>query len=485
MSYFTNLRCNDWDLDEAINALLSGCIDKNEAIQKVKQQLLELITNVNINAQAKKKAVYLLKKLPPAESTSSTMESAISYSTYNMNDSSNIGNINNYINNYGKRVNDIFNTPGGENSEFVNKLLKTTTPNQENEDLYDLQNNEGLEDEDKLQENVIFVEEDLVEKYSKLNSIIKDWKAKQNYEPLIHKQQLLYYNIIDTSLNTSPLTKEDLDWITKIDNKVYIPLPHTEPLDFNLNDCTSFKSLKKFYDNNKHKIPYVIKKIIKTYINQRYEEHVNLFTDYKQKEDDYKFHFIAPLFKALFGLNENIKKAWGESSVGKTKVDGLLSIVDDEGLIAMFSAVEVSGPWYLVDNNHFMKDKKKLAKNLKLMLNAIYKLNISGGSNITKIKMYGIQLYQKQFYIYSLQMICPKLYTFKEELRFDYPTSPALFRSQLPIFFKNMLFMKNCIESSLENILNYMNDTDAVCSGNASDERFTDSPNDSPQKNKN
>lgn len=159
MSYFTNLRCNDWDLDEALNLLLSDSKDENEAYQKLKQQLLELVANVNINALAKKKAEFLLKKLPSVESTSSTMESAISYNTYNMKDNSNIGNVNNYINDNGKRVNDIFNTPGGENTEFVNKLLKTTIPNQENEDLYDLQDNEGLEDEEQLQENVIFAEE--------------------------------------------------------------------------------------------------------------------------------------------------------------------------------------------------------------------------------------------------------------------------------------------------------------------------------------
>lgn len=78
-------------------------------------------------------------------------------------------------------------------------------------------------------------------------------------------------------------------------------------------------------------------------INQRYEEHVNLFTGYKQKEDDHKFHFIAPLFKSLFGLNECIKKDWGESFVfGMTKVDGLLSIFDDECVVAILSTVEVS-----------------------------------------------------------------------------------------------------------------------------------------------
>ena len=128
------------------------------------------------------------------------------------------------------------------------------------------------------------------------------------------------------------------------------------------------------------------------------------------------------------------------------------------------------------------KDRKKLAKNLKLMINNIYKLNISGGSHITKIKLYGVQLYQKQFYIYSLQMFCPKVYVFKEELRFDYPTSPALFRSRLPLFFKNMLYMKNCIESSLENIMIYINATDTARSSN---EHFTDSTNNSPVKKKN
>lgn len=133
--------------------------DENEVYQKLKQQLLELVTNVNINALAKKKAGLLLKKLPSVERTSSTIDSAIGYYTYNMKDNSNIGNVNNYINDNGKRANDIFNTPGGDNTEFVNKLLKTTIPNQENEDLYDLQDNEDLEDEEQLQENVIFAEE--------------------------------------------------------------------------------------------------------------------------------------------------------------------------------------------------------------------------------------------------------------------------------------------------------------------------------------
>lgn len=91
-------------------------------------------------------------------------------------------------------------------------------------------------------------------------------------------------------------------------------------------------------------------------INQKYEENVNLFTDTSQKEDDYKFHFIAPLFKALFRHNNNIKKEWSESTISRIKVDGLLSLLDGEdGIVSLLSIVEVSGPWSITDNNHFMR----------------------------------------------------------------------------------------------------------------------------------
>lgn len=86
---------------------------------------------------------------------------------------------------------------------------------------------------------------------------------------------------------------------------------------------------------------------------------MNLFADITQKENDYKLHFVAPLYKALFRQNQFIKKEWGESTVGKTKVDGLLSVLDEEGVITALSIVEVSGPWSVTNNNHFMKDKKK------------------------------------------------------------------------------------------------------------------------------
>lgn len=210
---------------------------------------------------------------------------------------------------------------------------------------------------------------------------------------------------------------------------------------------------------------------------------MNLFADINQKENDYKLHFIAPLYKALFRQNQLIKKEWGESPVGKTKVDGLLSILDEEGVITVLSVVEVSGPWSVINNNHFMKDKKKIAKNLKLIMNQIYNMNIAGGSNIKKVKLYGLQIYAKNFYVYSLQLIHPKLYLFKEEMKFNYPVSPSFFRSQLSVFITNMLNVQSLIESSLENVLSFLND-DSIASSQEYDqvEKYIDSTENSPQK---
>jgi hypothetical protein len=182
----------------------------------------------------------------------------------------------------------------------------------------------------------------------------------------------------------------------------------------------------------------------------------------------------------LFRKNERIKKEWGETTVGRTRVDGLLSILDEEGILTMFSVVELSGPWYTTNNNHFLKDKNKIAKNLKLILNYIYKMNKNAGSKIKHVKVYGLQAYKKTFYVYSLQSMHPKLYLFKKEEQFDYPTSPSYFQSQLIPFIKNLLLFKSLVESSVENILQFLNTNQT----DNSEQNFIDSTDNSPIKKK-
>jgi hypothetical protein len=129
--------------------------------------------------------------------------------------------------------------------------------------------------------------------------------------------------------------------------------------------------------------------------------------------------------------------------------------------------------------------KTKITKNLKLILNQIYKLNFKGGSNIRNVKFFGVQVYSKHFYVYSLQCINPKLYLFKQEMRFGYLTSPTYFRSQLGPFIKNMLTLKSLVDkSSVENVLvAFINDE--LFGENEGDEKYIESLENSLQKKKN
>lgn len=116
-------------------------------------------------------------------------------------------------------------------------------------------------------------------------------------------------------------------------------------------------------------------------------------------------------------------------SVGRTKVDGLLSLVDEERVVCPVSAIEISGLPFVVDNSHFMKDHIKIAKNLKYLLNKICYLNCQDRNNIARNRLDVMQAYQKKFGVYSIPVAGPKLYKHKQEMCFTYPTSPTYFKN--------------------------------------------------------
>ncbi|KAI8092129.1 uncharacterized protein B0P05DRAFT_216927 [Gilbertella persicaria] len=494
MSYFETKLCNDWSYPEACKFYVHLYKDDKVAFQQMKKDLFTITENPNYNSFTRKKANLFATKIPISsiETDSYSNSNLLSSNSTPSNQTFYMGNqntVNNVINNNGKRAadqDDPFSQPGEENSRFFNKLLKTYC---EEDDPSSNETEEEVEDDAlNIEDDLIFQEEIVYEngendELSAIADFVKLWKVTAEHQPLIHKQVLLYYNIIDLSLDgIPPLTSKCLEFIKSLKTTTYKIPTQVHPLNLDFSSCHTFSRFKSFYDNEKSKLPYSVKKMIKTYLNQKYEENVNLFADIGQKENDYKLHFVAPLYKALFRQNQLIKKEWGESLVGKTKVDGLLSILDEEGVITTLSVIEVSGPWSVTNKTHFLKDKKKIAKNLKLIMNQIYYMNTTGGSRIKKVKLYGLQLYKKNFHVYSLQLICPKLYVFKEEMKFDYPTSPSFFRSQLPIFMTNMLTLKSLIESSLENVLLFLNDDETDCSEEY--DRFIDSTENSPQDKK-
>ena len=60
-----------------------------------------------------------------------------------------------------------------------------------------------------------------------------------------------------------------------------------------------------------------------------------------------------------------------------------------------FSVVEVSGPPKDPEHSHYIGDRNKIAKNLKIILNYI-RIKYPGNFQLfRKIKVYGIQIYSK------------------------------------------------------------------------------------------
>ncbi|KAI9351652.1 hypothetical protein BD770DRAFT_147101 [Pilaira anomala] len=167
MSYFTSTKWNEWTYEIALKYYIDNYEDKNEAYRNMEKHLKEVVDDINRKPLIKKKAEFLLNKLPPVESTCQTPENIHNHNTFHMNDNSNV-NYSNYINENGKRV---YAVDGSENEEFLQRLLKTANTSQGEE----------------------------------------AWKVDQIYERKIHKQQLLYYNIIDLDLKNSPIAKQDLD----------------------------------------------------------------------------------------------------------------------------------------------------------------------------------------------------------------------------------------------------------------------------------
>lgn len=76
-----------------------------------------------------------------------------------------------------------------------------------------------------------------------------------------------------------------------------------------------------------------------------------------------------------------------------TKIDG---IIMDEVYNLEVALIEVSGPNWKVDTNHFYEDRKKMAKNLKCMYKNLVNLK-TGVSLVSRkeLKVYGFHFYCK------------------------------------------------------------------------------------------
>jgi len=139
-------------------------------------------------------------------------------------------------------------------------------------------------------------------------------------------------------------------------------------------------------------------------------EDINLLLD-PMSEGTYINSVLSPILDRFFVKNKRYwRVSYGETclkasakdrnlqkddyerrSTGK-KIDAIITLREEN---EEFSVIEVSGPPMKNDWSHFNRDWLKIAKMLKTIQNHFAELN--PGSNITSIKLYGLQAYCKFF----------------------------------------------------------------------------------------
>nr|CAG8465896.1 8316_t:CDS:2 [Entrophospora candida] len=163
-------------------------------------------------------------------------------------------------------------------------------------------------------------------------------------------------------------------------------------------------------------------------------EDVNLFLD-PMSEGTYIVNVLAPILGYFFIKN---KKDWlasyGETCLKASAKDGNSQKTDDERrssgkkidtIISMreedkeFSVTEVSGPPMKNDWAHFKGDRMKITKMLKTLMNQFAELSPS--SDITLVRLYGLQSYLNELTIYEFQLKYTEIYTMEATLTFSLP----------------------------------------------------------------
>jgi hypothetical protein len=177
-------------------------------------------------------------------------------------------------------------------------------------------------------------------------------------------------------------------------------------------------------------------------------------THFNRSKEVYTDNLVYPLINTIFNRESFIRKEKKGTIIHEIKTDILLSLMFHDIQISKFSVIEVSGNW--CNQNRFTMDRNDIAKNLKVILNGIYRKNTLGGNHITNVKLYGLQIYEGQFYVYSLQLICPRLYLFKQEMRFDYPSSMIRDPSKFDSFVENLFAYRSLVLSSMNSLLKFL-----------------------------
>ncbi|KAL7320240.1 hypothetical protein PS15m_000149 [Mucor circinelloides] len=333
-------------------------------------------------------------------------------------------------------------------------------------------------------------------------------KHSLRHAPDFHKKDLLCYSIIDLvsskkqsvhkALTTAQIEKCKQDYKSN-----FFVSEEASLFTKKIMKRAKSTSLKQALKNTKNAInlqpdtplkaqTHAICKIVKTFA-AALENNGNKLNG-SCNETKYTFFFLYPVIKHLlysapfnFKLGEShlqcaIKTTDDdEAADAGPKIDIIMS--HKENGLAL-SVVEVSGPNYKTNKNHFVGDRNKITKNLKAILRQIQK-TCSAPDIVAfkKIKVYGLQVYKNKLYIYSLSQISFSYYLFILEKTIEIPSSPGLLYQQLPGFLASISYLVNIYEDMNANIMKFFDDSNTHAMPIYSNSEAS-TPNVSPKKQK-
>ncbi|CAH1768430.1 6566_t:CDS:2, partial [Entrophospora sp. SA101] len=279
---------------------------------------------------------------------------------------------------------------------------------------------------------------------------IREKLAKYQLDVNPPKTNPEYYDIIFFNLNDEDGFLGTLDKGIVAQMRKEIRRPEVDTNDNMNQEIKSFlksiidRDIKKTKENLNHrnakKIDSFEKRFALHFVSHMVKvmEDVNLFYD-PMSEGTYIINVLAPILDYFFNKN---KKDWlvsyGETclkacaqdvnsnkkdvehrSSGK-KIDTIICMREED---KEFSVTEVSGPPLKNDWAHFWGDRMKIMKMLKTLMNKFAKLKPS--SDITLIKLYGLQAYLNELTIYEFQLKYTEIYTTEAILTFPLPKTWA------------------------------------------------------------
>ncbi|CAG8820943.1 41771_t:CDS:10, partial [Gigaspora margarita] len=264
-----------------------------------------------------------------------------------------------------------------------------------------------------------------------IRSVIEKWRESSKYVEEIHKQDLMRYNIIETTRSSATearkLLKDYWEDIISTIEKFLMSRPDATPVDSDSDSASASTDQTMEQDGRAEDIRQYLTKISKNMNTAKrlcdviMAEREKLRADgnikWKKRSLELMKIFsqmaeitskkIKPNMTTLLGLSLAGEKTLRCSAIllnqsmkddnrrcSGNKIDAIMSILD---LDLEFSTLEVSGSPSSLDHTHYVGDRNKTAKMLKIILNYIFIKYPGDFEKFRRIKVYGVQIYVANF----------------------------------------------------------------------------------------